>query len=326
MSRNFKRCLITGITGSGGSYLAEHIASKKNNTKIYGFYRSKGYLSLLKKKYNSNIKFYKVDMTNYNQVFSSIKKCNPDVIFHMASNADVRGSFDNPLLHIKNNNLITANLLEACRVLKVNPLIIICSSSEVYGNVEKKFMPISEQQQIAPINPYATTKAFQDLLAQVYSKTFKMRIIITRMFSYTNARRNNLFQTAFAMQIAKCEKNKFKKLFHGNLNSTRTFVDISDAMEAYWLAATKGKVGEIYNICGEDVVSVKEFLKELLKLSKITIKPYLNKKLLRPNDIDLQISNSKKFKKDTGWKVKVNFKESVKKLLNDCRKSLNNKV
>ena len=50
MSRHFKRCLITGITGSGGSYLADHIISKNLKTKIYGFYRSKGYLELLKKK------------------------------------------------------------------------------------------------------------------------------------------------------------------------------------------------------------------------------------------------------------------------------------
>ena len=49
MSRHFKRCLITGITGSGGSYLADHIVSKNLKTKIYGFYRSKGYLELLKK-------------------------------------------------------------------------------------------------------------------------------------------------------------------------------------------------------------------------------------------------------------------------------------
>ena len=322
MNRKFKNCLITGITGSGGSYLAEHIIDKKINTKINGFYRSKGYLKLLKQKSNSNIKFYKVDMTNFKQVLNSIKKCNPDLIFHMASNADVRGSFDDPLLHIKNNNLITANLLEVIRVLKIDPLIIICSSSEVYGKVEKKFMPITEEQNIAPINPYATTKAFQDLLSQVYSKSFKKRIIITRMFSYTNARRKNLFQTAFAMQIAKCEKYNLKKLFHGNLNSTRTFVDIKDAMEAYWLTATKGREGEIYNICGDKVISVKQFLKDLLKLSNIKIKLCLDKKLLRPNDINLQISNSNKFKKDTGWKVKVNFKDSVKKLLDDCRNNI----
>ena len=49
MNRKFKSCLITGVTGSGGSYLAEHIISKNLNTKLFGLYRSKGYLELLKK-------------------------------------------------------------------------------------------------------------------------------------------------------------------------------------------------------------------------------------------------------------------------------------
>ena len=107
-------------------------------------------------------------------------------------------------------------------------------------------MPIKESQKIAPINPYAVTKTYQDLLSQVYSQSFKLKIIITRMFSYTNARRYNLFQTAFANQIVKIERGKLNYLKHGNLNSIRTFVDIEDAMDAYWLAATKGKIGEIW--------------------------------------------------------------------------------
>jgi GDP-4-dehydro-6-deoxy-D-mannose reductase len=322
MNRKFKRCLITGIAGSGGSYLAEHIINKNKKIKIFGFYRSSGYVNLLKKKYFKQIKFDKINLKNFFKLKRKIKKINPDLIFHLASNANVRGSFDNPLLHVNNNNIITANLLEAVRQLKQKPLIIICSTSEVYGNVNKKSMPIKENYQIAPVNPYAATKAFQDLLSQVYRNSFGLKIIITRMFSYTNARRKNLFQSAFASQVAKCEKFKKKYLYHGNLNSVRTFIDIEDAMEAYWLCATKGKIGEIYNICGEKIISVKNFMKELLNLSKINIIPKLDKKLLRPQDIDLQIADCQKFKKHTGWKPNVPFKDSVKKLLNECRKEI----
>ena len=139
------------------------------------------------------------------------------------------------------------------------------------------------------------------------------------MFSYTNARRSNLFQSAFARQIVLCELNKKKYLKHGNLKSVRTFVDIEDAMEAYWMAAKKGKIGEIYNIGGNKTISVEQFLKELLRQSKKKIKVRLDRSLLRPQDINVQIPSSYKFKKDTGWKPKVLFKDSVKKLLNECR-------
>ena len=139
------------------------------------------------------------------------------------------------------------------------------------------------------------------------------------MFSYTNARRDNLFQTSFAKQIIQIEKGNLKELKHGNLNSVRTFIDIEDAVEAYWLAAKKGKIGEIYNIGGDQVISVRNFLKLLIKFSGTKIKCSADKKLFRPQDIILQIPDVSKFKSHTGWHPKIKFEDSVKNLLNECR-------
>jgi GDPmannose 4,6-dehydratase/GDP-4-dehydro-6-deoxy-D-mannose reductase len=323
MNRNFKKCLITGITGSGGSYLAEHILKKDKKIKIFGLYRSYGYKKILIKIGNKRINLFKVDLNNYYKLKKIIKKIKPDIIYHLASNADVRASFDNPIGIINNNNLITINLLEIIRQLKFDPIIIICSTSEVYGNVFKKDIPITENQKISPVNPYAVSKTFQDLLSQVYFKSYGLKIIVTRMFSYINSRRNNLFQTAFAVQIAKIERGQLKELKHGNLNSIRTFIDIDDAMEAYWLVSKKGKIGEIYNIGGTKIISVKQFLNQLIKLAKCKIKFSLDGKLLRPRDVTLQIPDVSKFTKDTGWKPKVNFEKAVKRLLDDCRSKYN---
>ncbi len=319
MNRVFKRCLITGIAGSGGSYLAEYIVKRSPSTKIFGFRRSAGYSNYLKKKYKSKILIKKINLENFNNLKKTLRIIRPDVIFHLASNADVRNSFYEPLKFSQNNNMITVNLLEALRQIKSKSIIIVCSTSEVYGNVDKKNMPIKESQQIAPINPYAVTKVFQDLMSQVYEKTFNMNIIITRMFSYMNARRNNLFQTAFANQVAAIERGELKYLRHGNLKSKRTIIDTNDAMEAYWLSAKRGKVGEIYNICGNQKISVKNFLKKLISFSNKKIICKLDKNLVRPKDIDLQISDFKKFHKDTGWKPKTNLNLAILNLLNECR-------
>ena len=186
--------------------------------------------------------------------------------------------------------------------------------------MSKKDVPIKETRNISPVNPYSVSKAFQDLLSQSYFKSYGLKIIITRMFSYTNARRNDLFQTAFANQIANIERGKKKILIHGNLNSVRNIIDISDAMEAYWLTAKKGKIGAIYNIGGKKVISVGRYLKELKKLSSIRIKSKIDKKLLRPIDVTLQIADTRKFIRDTNWSPKISFKESIKKLLEECRK------
>ena len=315
--RKFKKCLITGISGSGGSYLCEHIIKKNKFIKIYGTFRSNGYKNLLQKKYKSKIKFFKCDLQIFSDINSIINKIKPDLVFHIASNANVGDSFNNPLIFSKNNNSITANLLESLRLNNSKAVIIICSSSEVYGNVEKNKMPIAENCSLKPINPYAVTKAYQDLLSQMYYETFNLKIIITRMFSDTNARRSNLFQTSFAKQIIECKRGQKKFLSHGNLSSVRTFIDIDDAMEAYWLAATKGRIGEIYNICGDKVISVKNYLSKLIKFSECSIKLKLDKSLLRKKDIFLQKGCCKKFKKHTGWKPKVDFNASIKKLLHE---------
>ena len=316
INRKFKKCLITGITGSGGSYLAEHILSKDKKIKIFGIYRSPGNKNLLK---NKRIKLFKGDLCNFEKTEKIIKKIKPDLIFHLASTSNVRESFDLPKKTIENNNAITLNLLEIIRIKKINSLIIICSTSEVYGKVSKKDIPIKETKNISPVNPYSVSKAFQDMLAQVYYKSYGLKIIITRMFSYINARKNYLFQTAFVKQIVDIERGKKKILTHGNLNSVRNIIDISDAMEAYWLAAKRGRIGEIYNISGEKVISVGNYLKELKKLSNVKIKSKIDKKLLRPVDVTLQIANTKKFIRDTHWSPKISFEESVKKLLEECR-------
>ena len=185
------------------------------------------------------------------------------------------------------------NLLEAVRKLNIKPLIILCSSSEVYGNVNKKDQPIKENQLMGPLSPYAVSKSFQDLLSQVYQKSYGLKIIITRMFSYTNGRRYNLFQSSFAKQIVEIENNKRKILLHGNLKSLRSIIDIDDAMEAYWLTAKRGKVGEIYNIGGNKSISVKEALEYLINFSNKKIYTQQDKKLIRVKDINLQIPSSK---------------------------------
>ena len=317
MSRKFKRCLITGIAGSGGSYLAEYILDNVRFIKIFGIRRHKGYADLLKQKYKKRIHLLKFDLKNFDKLKKIIKKIKPDLIFHLASNADVKASFKDPLTIVKNNTEITLNLLEVIRKVKSKALFILCSTSEVYGNVKKNEIPILETQKMNPASPYAVSKAFQDMLAQVYYKAYGLKIIITRMFSYSNPRRVNLFQTSFADQIAKIEKNKKQnKLKHGNLKSIRSFIDINDAMSAYWQTALNGKIGEIYNIGGSTTLSVKEVLDKLLNLSKVKIKKTLDKSLLRPIDVTLQIPSVKKFKKHTGWMPKVSFSDSIINLLN----------
>ena len=198
----------------------------------------------------------------------------------------------------------------------------MCSTSEVYGQVAPANVPIKENAPLQPSSPYAVSKVAQDLLGLTYFRSYRMKIIRTRMFAYLNPRRSDLFATSFARQVAMIEAGLQRELVHGNLNSVRTLIDVRDAMEAYWQAAIYCKPGEVYNIGGDTSMSVGDFLQILKDNSRVRIKSRLDPALLRPADVTLQIPDTKKFKAMTGWKPKYSFKESMLFLLNYWRRRI----
>ena len=309
------RVLITGISGSGGSYLAEFIANNKD-CEIHGMSRwhSTSKNSNLTE-ISNKIKIHECDLGDFSSVIQTLRIVKPDIIFHLASYANVRASFDTPSTVLHNNIIGTSNLFEAVRFLKIDPIIQMCSTSEVYGQVSPKEVPIKETVPIRPASPYAVSKVAQDLLARTYYVSYDMKIVITRMFSYLNPRRDDLFASAFAKQVARIELGLQKTLYHGNLDSVRTIIDVRDGMRAYWEAALYCNYGEAYNIGGTTKIKVGEFLDRLISLSDSTIKTKTKKSLLRPADVTLQIPDTSKFKKATGFKTLYSFEESMEDLL-----------
>jgi len=318
--RKIKKILITGITGSGGSYLSEYIAENHKSVEISGISRwhsttSNNNISKIRNKIN----IYECDLNDLSSILKVIKKAKPDAIFHLAAHANVRASFDTPAAVLSNNIIGTLNLLESIRLLDYDPIIQICSTSEVYGQVSKHQIPITENIAFKPASPYAVSKIAQDLLGRTYFVSYKMKIIITRMFAYFNPRRTDLFASSFAKQIAWIEQGLQKELLHGNLESVRTMIDVRDAMRAYWEAIMYCEYGEVYNIGGTTSIKVGEFLEKLISMSKCKIKTKIDRNLLRPADVTLQIPCIDKFNKITKFKTRYSFDESLEHLLDYWR-------
>lgn len=323
-NRNIKKVIITGISGSGGSYLAEYIVNNHPEVEVHGISRwhSTSADDNLKN-IMGKIFLHECDLNDLSSTIKVMKTVKPDGIFHLASHANVRASFITPLAVLNNNIMGTANLFEAVRLADIDPIVQLCSTSEVYGQVDPKNVPIKESCPLNPSNPYAVSKVAQDLLAYTYYLSYGMKIIRTRMFSYINPRRSDLFATSFALQVARIEAGLQKKLLHGNLDSVRTMIDVRDAMESYWVALMKCKYGEAYNIGGSKTITVGEFLNLLKKLAKHEIVSEVDPKLLRPSDVTLQIPDVSKFQKETKWKPKYSFEESIQHLLDYCRNAVN---
>ena len=321
------KVLITGINGSAGSYFAEYLVDKHPEVEIHGVSRwhSTSNDENLKEIRNK-INMHECDLTDYSSIFSTLKKVQPDYVFHFASYANVRASFETPLAVLNNNVMGTANLLEAIRQAETNSVFVLAGTPEIFGQAEGEDLYLKENCPMKPQNIYAVSKATQDLLAQAYFLNWGMKTIRTRPFSYINAKRKDLFATAFAMQVARIEKGLQKVLTHGNLDSVRNLIDVRDVMSAYWLTATKGRAGEAYNIGGDNEMTVGEFLERLKKVAKCEIPTEVDPKLLRPVDLKSQLPDSTKFRNETGWKPEIPFEETLNHLLEHCRKEVEKEI
>jgi GDP-D-mannose dehydratase len=151
----------------------------------------------------------------------------------------------------------------------------------------------------------------------------------TRMFTHTGPRRGDVFaESSFAKQIAMIEANKIPPVIKvGNLKSLRTVADVRDAVRAYYMLVTVNPTpGEYYNIGGTYSCEVGDILNKLISLStaKDIIKVEVDPERLRPIDADLQVPDTSKFTKHTGWKPEISFDQTMEDLLNYWRERVNN--
>lgn len=315
------KVLITGITGFVGSHLVEYCL-KKDNVQVYGIKRWRSPLDNLSGIEN-RVVLIDCDLRDENSVVLAIQAIKPERIFHLAAQSYVPTSYTAPRDTLETNIIGTLNILEAVRRVGIDPLIHICSSSEVYGQVYESEIPITENNPLRPQSPYAVSKVGEDLLSYQYFKSHNLRTIRTRAFTHTGPRRGAVFVTsAFAKQIAEIEAGKKEPaIYVGNLDSVRTFMDVRDIVNAYWLALEKGIPGEVYNIGGEVTKKVGDMLNTLLDLSPVgkEIKVKVDARLLRPSDVTLQIPSTEKFRGQTGWKPSIPFEKTMIDLLDYWR-------
>ncbi len=314
------RILVTGITGFVGSHLAEYILNLKNNHEIYGLCRWRSPRENLEHILDK-VKLLEGDLMDISVLIRTMKSIKPDIIFHLAAQSYVLTSFNAPIHTLWTNVIGTANLLESTRIAEIDPIIHICSSSEVYGQVTEKDVPIKEDCPLRPASPYAVSKVGEDMVALQYWLSYKVRTIRTRMFTHTGPRRGDVFAMSFfAKQIASAELNLSEPVIHvGNLKSVRTFCDVRDAVRAYWIMVNKCQPGEVYNIGGNKTMTIGEALDMLLSFSKTKLKVKVDPALIRPSDVTLQIPCSDKFTNATGWKPEIPVEKTFQDILDYWR-------
>lgn len=313
--------LITGASGSMAHYLIDHIERAEPSAHITGVGRR-----ILPGR--AGIDYLQCNLAEpwgLSFLTQLLVVKTPAMIFHLASDAVVKPSFDNPHSYLANNILSTSNLYEALRRSGFKGVSFLASTSEVYGAVPEAENPIKESQPFAPINPYAISKCAQEHIAQFYFKAYGIKTVITRAFGYINPLRADLVTTAVARQIAETEKNGGGQIKHGNTTPVRTFCDVRDMAEAYWLAATKCEPGQAYNVGSEDSVTIGDLIQQLTNAAlRTAVKPLdvefiSDESLMRPSDIVRCVPDCSKFRRATGWKPRISLRESLEWLMKRVR-------
>lgn len=324
-----KKCaFITGITGMVGSHLADFILAN-TDWEIVGMCRWRSPLdniSHLIPQINrkERIRLVYGDLRDSSSIDHVIKETRPDYVFHLAAQSFPQTSFTSPLDTYETNIQGTSRVLEALRQYRKDAIIHICASSEVFGRVPKEKLPITEDCTFHPASPYAISKVGTDLVGRFYAEAYQMTVMTTRMFTHTGPRRGDVFaESTFAKQIAMIEKELIPPVVKvGNLNSLRTVADVRDAVRAYYLLVTHNPVpGEFYNIGGTYSCTIENLLNYLISLSpkKSEISIEVDPERLRPIDADLQVPDTTKFEKHTGWKTEISFEQTMKDLLDYWR-------
>jgi GDP-mannose 4,6-dehydratase len=312
--------MITGITGFVGSHLAEYVLGLGHE--VYG---TKHWRSPMENVSDiaDKVAWFECDLVDETSTQDAVETSKPDIIFHLAAQSYVPSSFSAPRHTLETNIIGTLNLLEAIKRAGLDPVIHICSSSEVYGQVLPEEVPITEENALRPQSPYAVSKVGEDLLAYQYFRSYGLKTIRTRAFTHTGPRRGSVFvASAFAKQIAEVESGKIPPVIHvGNLESVRTWLDVRDIVKAYWLCVTKCLPGEVYNVGGTTTSTVGEMLDMLLSLStrQAEIKVTQDPTLLRTSDVTLQIPSIKKLQDATGWVPKIPLQQTLQDLLDYWR-------
>lgn len=326
------KALITGFTGMVGSHLADHLLS---DTKwdVIGLMRWRSRLeniAHLSREINRGERLT-VEFADINDIGSLLhvfERTKPDYIFHLAAQSYPKTSFDSPAETLQTNIIGTCNVLEAVRLLKLDPVVHVCASSEVFGKIPPEHLPISEDAPFHPASPYAISKVGTDLLGRYYAEAYQMKVMTTRMFTHTGPRRGDVFaESSFAKQIALIEHGAIKPVVKtGNLDSLRTWADVRDAVKAYKALVTQNPIpGEYYNIGGTFTCTIGDMLQSLLKKSTISdIIIEKDEKRIRPIDADLQVPNLEKFMHHTGWKPQIDFETTMLDLLNYWRERIQN--
>jgi len=304
-----KRALITGSQGFVGRCLREEL--ERNGYEVIGLDLQPG------------DKTVQADLLNVDALTKAVQETAPNVVFHLAGQANVGLSWKIPQRTIEINLIGAINLMEAVRTYDPTTRMVLVGSSDQYGNLGEAGRFVSETLEMHPQTPYAASKKAQEEMAVVYVRAYDMNICMTRSFNhYGPGQREGFLVSDFSAGIARVEKGQQFCLKVGNLTARRDFTHVRDIVRAYRLIAENGQSGEIYNVGSGITYSAQEVLDKLLFLAMVPVRVEQDPAKLRPSDTPVICCDHGKLTRDTGWMPEIQMDGALKEVLESWRGKL----
>ena len=294
------KALITGSAGFVGQHLAEHLSNEGDEV------------------FCSDLSLGGPDLLNPVGINGLMSKVNPDYVYHLAGQADVKASWEDPLTTFRINAEGTLNVLQACRLSNVKKVLCI-SSAEVYGSVQKSELPITEKHIINPSNPYAASKSAAEILCKQMNSQ-DLQIMCARSFNHFGpGQKENFVAAALTKRMLLAQHLGQSEITVGNLETIRDFTDVRDVVRAYRLILTKGDGGNVYNVCSGIGRKISELATTLLNKIDSELELKLDPKLHRPSDTPVLIGDYSKLHKQTGWEPHIEFDQTIEDTIESTR-------
>ena len=303
--------LITGAEGFIGSHLARFLQTK--GWRVIGGYRLHNSNSLPRLQ---NLEFVHFDLTDGQRVARILNQYQPTHIFHLGAQSLPTVSWADPVSTFQSNIMGSLHLFEAVRYLKHRPVVVSACSSAEYGHVNASEGPVTEEQPLRPLHPYGISKVCLDLLAREYFLDYKIPTVNLRLFNTTGPGKTDDAPSDFVRQLIRVRKGLQPPVIEvGNLKPRRAFLDVSDTVRGFHLAATQGKRGEAYNLCALKTHQIGEILRTAIRLSGVKAKIRPTAHLMRPSDEKIIFGSTEKFRKDTAWKPRLSIEQTLASML-----------
>jgi GDP-4-dehydro-6-deoxy-D-mannose reductase len=311
------KLLITGFSGFVSKHFLDLLNKEEPGAEVLGIDKSNPDFDFTSYQHIS-VSFENLDLLNQAATNNILDSFQPDHILHLASVSSVAQSWQTPLDSFVNNTNIFLNLVEQIRINKNKCRIISVGSSEEFGEVTEKELPLTEAHPLKPLSPYAVARVSQEMLSRIYADGFSLDIIMTRSFNHIGPGQRDVFViSSFAKQLVKLAKSKPADniITTGNLSVIRDFVDVRDVVKAYYLLFKKGRKGEVYNICSGKGIVLQDIISTMSAQLGIRVETKVNPQLIRPGENKIVVGSFRKIKEELGWQPEITIEKSLSDII-----------